>query len=606
MAAPAAGGQNFYRRDDRDLRFVLNEQLGVGRLLELGPYRDFTREDFEMILSQAQRIAAEVLAPTFQAGDREGCSFEGGRVRAPACFREVWRVFQEGGWFALAAKQDYGGQGLPLVIAEAAQEFFMSANFAFCCYSGMGAGIGALIEAYGTDAQRDLFLPRMYDGTWGASMCLTEPAVGSDAHLVAAKAVPDGDSYLIQGTKIFITSGEHDLTENIIHLVLARIEGDPPGAKGVSLFAVPKIRVNSDGSLGEANDVQCIGIEHKMGLKGSATCALNFGESGACRGYLIGQPGRGLAHMFDMVNLARMAVGLESVAFGANIYANVLAYAKDRVQGVPFGRKGDRVRIVEHADVRRMLMNLKALTEGMRALVYKAYFMEDLAKAAPTEEERLEARGRLELLTPLVKSYCSDRVFEMGREGIQILGGYGFTSEYPVEQYTRDCKILSIWDGTNYIQAVDLIGRKLNLQGGKVFRGWVDEVKAVIRSGQARGGFAAELSLLEEALEAIIEAAHQCDVFMKDGKVDLVPLTATRFLDCMAEVAIGHLLLEQGLIATQRLEQAGNDGADRLFLEGKVHTVRHYLNNMLPQVFGRVRAIRQLDESATRMPEECL
>ena len=599
-------GQNFYKRDDRDVRFVLTEQLGFSRLLELDLYRDFTLEDFEMILSQAQRIAAEVLAPTFQEGDREGCRFEGGRVMAPGCFHDVWRVFREGGWFALAAKQDYGGQGLPLVVAEAAQEFFMSANFAFCCYSGMGAGIGALIEAYGTKAQRDLFLPRMYDGTWSGSMCLTEPAVGSDAHLVVAKATPDGDLFRIQGTKTFITSGEHDLVENIIHLVIARIEGHPQGAKGVSLFAVPKIWVNADGSLGEANDVLCIGIEHKMGLNGSATCTLNFGENGSCRGHLIGQPGRGLAQMFDMVNLARMAVGLESVAFGANMYANVLAYAKERVQGVPFGKRGDRVRIVEHADVRRMLMNLKALTEGMRAVVYKAYFMEDLAKAAPTEEERMAARGRLELLTPLVKAYCSDRVFEMGREGIQILGGYGFTKEYPVEQYTRDCKILSIWDGTNYIQAMDLIGRKLNLQEGRVFRSWADEVMGLIRSGHSNRGFETELSLLEEALAAVKEAALLYDAFTKDGRIDLAPLTATRFLECMAEVAIGHLLMEQGLIASKRLDEPGIDPPDRLFYEGKIHTVRHYLNNFLPQVFGRVRAIRRFDESATRIPEECL
>ncbi|MCX5852875.1 MAG: acyl-CoA dehydrogenase [Deltaproteobacteria bacterium] len=599
-------GQNMYRRDDRDLRFVLKEHLDISRLLKLDRYREFTMEDFDMILSQAHRIAADIIAPTFQDGDREGCRFENGRVTAPRSFHDVWRVYREGCWFALASKTEYGGQGLPLVIAEAAQEFFMSANFAFGCYAGLGPGNASMIEKYGTQALKDLFLRKMYDGTWGGGMCLTEPGVGSDAHMVTTKAIPDGDLFRIQGTKTFITSGEHDLTENIIHLVIARIEGAPEGAKGVSLFAVPKIWVNPDGSLGESNDVACVGIEHKMGLNGSATCVMNFGENGVCRGHLIGKSGMGLAYMFDMVNLARMAVGLESVAFGANIYANVLAYAKERVQGVPFGKKGIRVRIVEHTDIRRMLMNIKALTEGLRALVFKAYFMEDLARAAATEEERKTALGRLEFLTPLVKAYGSDRIFEMGREGIQILGGYGFTREYPVEQYTRDCKIFSIWDGTNYIQAVDLIGRKLNMEGGKIFRDWKDEVLALIRKGRTENRYPGEFALLEEALETITEIALLYDSLLKEGKPDLVPLTATRFLDCVAEVAIAHLLMEQALLVDDKLRNPATDPADRAFYEGKIHTAGYYLNNFLPQVFGRARIIKLQNDSAVRIPEDSL
>jgi len=437
-------------------------------------------------------------------------------------------------------------------------------------------------------------------------MCLTEPAVGTDAHLVSVKAVPDGDSYRIQGTKIFITSGEHDLVENIIHLVIARIEGAPAGAKGVSLFAVPKIWVNEDGSLGEVNDVACIGIEHKMGLSGSATCVMNFGENDKCRAHLIGQPGMGLAYMFDMVNIARMAVGLESVAFGANMYANVLAYAKDRVQGVHFGKKGDRVRIVEHADIRRMLMNLKSLTEGMRALVYQAYFMEDIAKASSSEEERKKAQSRMELLTPLVKAYCSDRIFEMGRDGIQILGGYGFTKEYPAEQYTRDCKILSIWDGTNYVQSVDLIGRKLTMEGGKVFRDWTEEILQFIRLNGSNTAFSPEMALLKEALEAVVDIAAVYASYYKDGKQGLIPLTSTRFLDCMAEVAVGHLLLEQGLIAQKKLEQGGCSEADVIFYKGKLDTVRYYVRNFVTQVFGRARIIKMEDTSAISINEESL
>ncbi len=598
-------GQNFYKRDDRDVKFVLKEHLGIDQLLELEPYRGFTMEDFDMILDQAQKIAANDVAPSFQDGDRQGCRFDQGRVLVPESFKHAWKVFREGSWFALAMKTDFGGQGLPLIVAEAAMEFFISANFSFGCFAGLGPGNGSMIESFGSPEQKDLFCAKMYDGTWGGSMCLTEPAVGSDAHMVAAKASPDGKYYKIQGTKIFITSGEHDLTENIVHLVIARIEGAPAGAKGVSLFAVPKIWVNEDGTLGEPNDMACIGIEHKMGLNGSATCVLNFGENGQCRGHLIGEAGKGLAYMFQMVNVARMAVGLESVAFGANIYANVLEYAKERVQGTRFAMGGERIRIVEHADIRRMLLNLKSLTEGMRALVYKTYLMEDLSRNCPDPDRRRKAKGRLELFTPLVKAYCSDRIFEMGRDGIQALGGYGFTKEYPIEQYTRDCKILSIWDGTNFIQSADLVGRKLNMGGGAVFQAWAEDVSAFIKDHEKDRTFGKELEILKEALEAVVGLVMDYGRYFGEGKLDLIPLTSTRFLDCMSEVAVAHLLLEQGMIAQTRLE-GGDAGADADFYRGKVAAVHYYCRNFLPQVFGRARIIKMEDLTAVQVEEAAL
>ena len=597
-------GQNFFKRDDRDVHFVLKEHLQIDRLLDYDAFKDFSIQDFDMILAQAMKIAAADVAPTFQDGDREGAKFDQGRVYAPKSFHHCWEVFKEGGWFALPANPEYGGQGLPLVVAEAALEFMMSANFTFGTYAGMGLGNAKMIESYATDKMRSMFVEKMYSGVWGGSMCLTEPAVGSDAHMVSTKATPDGDYYRIQGTKIFITSGEHDLTENIIHLVLARIEGAPAGAKGVSLFVVPKIWVNDDGSLGEPNDVACIGIEHKMGLCGSATCVLNFGDNGQCRGHLVGKPGMGLAYMFDMVNIARMAVGLESVGFAQNIYANCLAYAKDRVQGTPFGKKGERVRIVEHADVRRMLIGMKALTEGMRALVYKAYLMEDIAKASSDEEEKMKAQGRMELMTPLVKAYCSDRVFEMGRDGIQILGGYGFTKEYPIEQYTRDCKILSIWDGTNYVQSIDLINRKLSMENGQVFNDWVDDVSAFINIHEAQTVFSKEVALLKEALDTIVELKALYDRFITDKKHELVSLTSTRFLDSMAEVMVAHLLLEQGMIALNKLEHGTGSETDSFFYKGKIDTVRFYVRNFMTQVFGRARIIKLEDMSAVDICEE--
>lgn len=598
-------GQNFYKRDDRDVRFVLTEQLGIEKLLGFEAFKSFTMEDFEMILKQAQKIAATEIAPTFQDGDREGCHFDKGVVHVPKSFHHLWEVFKEGGWFSLANSQQYGGQGLPFIIAEAASEFFMSANFGFCNFSGMGPGNGMMIENFGSQKLKDLFCSKMYDGTWCGTMCLTEPSVGSDAHMVTTKAIPDGEYYKIQGTKIFITSGEHDLTENIIHLVIARIEGAPAGAKGVSLFAVPKIWVNDDGSLGDRNDMACIGIEHKMGLNASATCVLNFGENGKCRAHLIGEAGMGLAYMFQMVNGARMAVGAEAVAFGSNMYANALAYAKERVQGTRFGRNDNvRVPIVNHADIRRMLMNLKAQTEGMRALVYQAYFLEDIAVHSADEAERKKAHQRVELITPLVKGYCGDRIFEMGRDAIQILGGYGFTKEYPMEQYTRDSKILSIWDGTAFIQSADLVGRKLNMSKGKVFGDWIAEIMDFVRKNSADKTFAPEVATLSEALQSIIELATNYGRYFAEGKLDLVPFTSTRFLDCMAEVAIAYLLLEQGLIAQGKLDKGSQEEADKNFYSGKIETVRYYCRNFLPQVFGRARIIKMEDTSAINMPED--
>ena len=600
-------GINFYKRDNRDLLFVLKEHLGIERLLEFEKYQDFTMEDLDMVLEQADKIAANSLAPTFQDADREGCRYRDGQVYAPTVFHDLWKIYREGGWFALSQSPEFGGQGLPLIIAEAVQEYFMSANFAFGCYAGMGPGNGAMIENYGSGLQKELFLEKMYDGTWSGCMCLTEPQVGSDAHMVSTKAIPDGDYYRIQGTKIFITSGDHDLVENIIHLVIARIEGAPQGAKGVSLFAVPKIWVNDDGTLGEPNDVACAGIEHKMGMNGSATCVINYGENGLCRGRLIGEPGLGLAYMFQMVNLARLAVGLESVAFGANIYANVLDYTKGRVQGTPFGRKDSgRVRLIEHADIRRMLMNIKSLTEGMRALVFKTYFIEDLAHNSPDPEEKKQCSLKLDLFTPVVKAYCSDRIFEMGREGIQIMGGYGFTKEYPIEQYTRDCKILSIWDGTNYIQSVDLVGRKLNLASGKVFDDWMEEVKTFISENRSETALTRDLSLLDEAAEVLSGLRGKYSEYPGVGKIDLIPLTSTRFLDCFAEVAIAHLLLEQYVIAAGKIKKIEPGTRDHCFYTGKMATAEYFVRNILPNVFGRARAMALEDTTAIALPEECL
>lgn len=598
---------NFYKRNDSDTQFVLKEHLGIDKLLAFKNFSDFQMEDFDMILTEAQKIACNIIGPTFQESDRSGCRYEDGKVYAPAVFKKCWKIFKEGGWFALSQNPEFGGQGLPLIVAEAATEFFMSANFSFACYSGMGAGNGAMIEAFGSYEQKKLFVEKLYSGQWGACMCLTEPNCGSDAHMVSTKAHQEGNFYSISGSKIFITSGDHDLSENIIHLVLARIEGAPSGAKGVSLFVVPKIWVNQDGTLGDPNGVNCAGIEHKMGLNGSATCVINYGENQKCLGHLLGQPGKGLAYMFQMVNVARLAVGLESVAFGANIYANVLEYAKGRVQGALFGKASqDRDRIIQHPDVRRMLMNLKALTEGMRAFVYKTYFLEDIARWSPDADERNKASQRVELFTPLVKAYCSDRIFEMGREGIQIMGGYGYSREYPVEQYTRDCKILSIWDGTNYIQSIDLVARKIIANGGSAFYEWLHEIGTFVSLNKSNTHLDQDLGLLKEAADEVNRMALGFQQFFSSDEKTLICLLSTRFLDCCAELAISHLFMEQWLIAMGKIGGVKITDPNYSFYKSKILTARYYVRNFLPNVFARSRMFQLKDPSAFEIPEACM
>ncbi len=600
-------GINFYKRDDRDLQFVLKEYLGIDRLLEFEKYNHLSMDEVNMVLDQAQIIAEKELAPTLQDSDREGVGFENNKVTAPASFHRLWKIYQEGGWFALPAGIEDGGMGLPHIVQKAATEFLISANMAFTSYAGLGAEVGGLIKAFGAEKLKKLFLKKMYNGTWGGCMCLTEPDVGSDAHLVSTEAIPDGNYYKIKGSKIFITSGDHDLTENIIHLVIARIQGDPPGAKGVSLFAIPKIWVNEDGSLGDPNDVACIAVEHKLGLNASATCAIAYGENADCWGYLVGRHGEGLAHMFNMVNLSRMAVGLNAVAFGSNIYANVLEYAKQRIQGTPFGlRTFERVSIIKHEDVRRMLMNVKSLVEGMRLLLYYGYYLEDMAEADPNPEQRAFAKAREDLLTPIVKAYCSDRIYDVCRDGIQIMGGYGYTKEYPLEQYLRDCKIASIWDGSNYIQSIDLVGKKLTMDHGKVFMSWIGDIQHFLEKIGSNAEFSLELKLLRESLEAVIHMSMNYGKYFSEGKLALIPLTSTRFLDCCGELAISHLFLDQAMLALKKRAELRPDQPDYQFYTSRVEIARYYVRNFLPNIFARQNIFQIEDTTAVDIPEECL
>ncbi|MCP4676958.1 MAG: acyl-CoA dehydrogenase [Deltaproteobacteria bacterium] len=614
-------GQNFFQRDDRDTKFLLFEHLGVEKLLEYDAFKDFTLKDLQMIADEGVKVCREVLGPTNQDGDRIGATFENGRVTVPESFHSVWKVMAENGWMALAHNPEYGGQGLPVSVAGVYSEFFIGANMAMMSYPGLAVGNGRLIENFGTEEDKAMFVEKMYTGKWAGTMCLTEPNAGSDVGYILTTAKPSSDSddpriYKIEGTKQFITCGHHDLTENIIHLVLAKIEGGPPGTKGISLFLVPDIWVNPDGSLGEPNDTACTGIEHKMGIHGSSTCSLSFGENGGCRGILLGKPHSGMSKMFQMMNEARISTGAMAHAQAANAYDTARQYAKERIQGALFtdvvaqatGQRDkgelERQPIIKHEDVRRMLMNLKSGTEAMRAMIGKLYFLLDVSEHDPDEDVKKAAFERVELLTPLVKSYCTDFSYNLIRDAIQILGGVGYCGEFPVEQYARDCKILSIWEGTNYIQSLDLVGRKLSMEQGAVFQRWIEEVMKFTKDNKEDADFASDTKLLFKASKALGEITMSYMQYFGAGKLQLIPLSATRFLDCMAEVFMAQLILEQGIIARDKLKDADPESESGIYYRGKIESAHYFCRNILVNVFSRKIAFEQEDTSALDIPEE--
>ena len=603
-------GINYFNRDDRDLKFVLFEYLEIDKLLTYEAYKDFSREDFSMIIDEALKVCRDVLGPAMQDGDREGCTYKNGVVNVPASFHNCWKVMAENGWIGNSNNPEFGGQGLPAVVSGLLGELFVGANMAFMTYPGLATGNGRLIENFGTDKDKDLFIEKMFTGVWGGTMCLTEPDAGSDVGSVRTKANPDPGSddpriYKIEGTKRFITCGDQNITENIIHLVLARIEGALEGTKGISLFIVPKIRVNPDGSLGKSNDVQCGGIEHKMGIKGSSTCTLNFGENGNCRGILLGKPNSGMAKMFQMMNEARIGCGIQALGVTASAYDTARQYAKERIQGPLFtNRDAGLVPIIQHEDVRRMLMNLKAGTEAIRAMIGKLMYFIDTAQHDPDEASRKLAEQRIELLTPLIKAYPSDFGYLLIRDAIQILAGVGFCSEFPVEQYARDIKIVSIWEGTSYIQSLDLVGRKIGAEGGSVFRDWVQEIMTFTGDLKEDKDFGADSKLLFKAAQATGDFAMKYMQYFQEGRLSLIPLSSTRFLESFAETAMAHIMLEQGLIAREKLSGVEAGSADGIFYRGKIETAKYFCRNILPNVFARHTSLQQEDTSAIDIPEE--
>lgn len=602
-------GANYFLRSDRDTRFVLFEQLDLGRVLGYPAFVGLSREEVSNLIDGALSFARESIGPTLQDGDREGCRFEAGEVYLPESFHDCWQGFQDHRFVTLTGSREFGGRGLPSVVGGMIREFFFGANLAMSIYPTLTAGNARLIEVFGTDEDRAMFVEKMYTGQWGGTMCLTEPESGSDVGYLTTEAVPDPDSddpriYRIEGRKRFITCGRHDLTENIIHLLLARIKGGPPGTKGVSLFIVPQRWLNPDGSPGPDNDVICRSIERKMGLHASATCSLKFGSESGCRGILLGEPHSGMAKMFRMMNEARLATGLMAQAVAASAYDKALAYAKVRRQGPPLAdRQAERVRIIEHEDVRRMLLGLKSGTEAMRAMIAHVYYLQDVAHHEPDEEERLKAAQRVDLFTPLVKASCSDLAALLIRDAIQVHGGLGYCSEFPVEQYYRDAKITSIWEGTSYIQALDLIGRKLTMEGGQVFKGWLTEVMGETNEYADDPDFGPEYKTLFTAAQAVGAAAMAFLRHFRNQRTELIGLNATGFQESMAEVLMARLILEQGRLARELSAGLDEGSDDWLFYQGKIGSAKFFCRNVLPNGLTRQAILESEDVSALEIPE---
>lgn len=593
--------------DRRDIDFVLYEQLEADSLCKNEKYNTFNRKTFDMIISEARNLAIKEILPTFSEGDREGLVFENGTVRMPKCFHRAYELFREGEWTALTALPELGGQGLPMAVSQAVVEYFLGANYslALCAWSGFGAG--ELVEAFGTPSQKDLFLKKMYSGEWGGTMALTEADAGSDVGALTTTAVKNSDgTYSITGSKIFITNGEHDLTENIIHPVLARIEGAPAGTKGISLFLVPKIRVNDDGSLGEPNDVVCTGIEEKLGMHGSPTCSLTFGGKGKCIGLLLGQENKGMRAMFHLINNARLIVGAIGFTNASAAYLYAADYAKNRVQGRALENTmnpdAPSVPIIQHPDVRRMLMWMKAHVDGMRSLIYYGAHLMDLEKLAETTEKQEYYGNLLSLLTPVIKSFCSDRGFDVCSEAMQVFGGYGYTKDFPIEQHLRDVRITAIYEGTNGIQAMDLLARKLGMKKGVVFMNYLQEIE---KTAALAENYPATLDLAGKVRKI---AGKLGDTAMHMGKTAMSPefktafIHATPFQEAMGEVTLAWMLLWRGAISAGKLAN-GAKKKDEVFYEGQIKTAAYFINSILPVTAGRMDAILAGDASALEAAE---
>jgi alkylation response protein AidB-like acyl-CoA dehydrogenase len=594
--------------DRRDVDFVLHELLHVEELSDHEIFAEFNKKTVDLIIAEARNLAIKEILPTQIDSDREGAHFDSGKVTVPASFHKAWELFKEGEWLSMIEDPKWGGQGMPRAVALAASDYMNGANFAFMMYAGLTHGAGKLVESFGTEQQKELFLKKMYTGEWAGTMLLTEPEAGSDVGALTTSAVKNEDgTYSLTGNKIFISSGEHDLAENIIHPVLARIEGAPEGTAGISLFIVPKIWVNADGSLGEPNDVVCTGVEEKMGIHGNATCSMSLGSKGKCRGMLLGEENKGMRNMFLMMNEARLLVGIQAFACASAAYMYAVNYARQRVQGRHLLNMMDKsapsVPIIQHPDVRRMLLTMKVYVEGMRSLLYYVGMCDDRIDVADNEEEKTKYKGIIDLLIPLAKGYVSDRAFDVCNLGVQVYGGYGYIKEYPMEQLLRDCRITPIYEGTNGIQAMDLLGRKLGLNKGKPIMDLMGEIQNTIATARTHAKVEAFAGKVEAALNKLGEVALHLGKTAMSSEVMTAFAHAYPFMEVSGDVVMSWLLLWRATIAAEKLEN-GAKKKDAAFYEGQLKSAEFFVHCVLPVTLGKMDAILATNSAVVDIAED--
>ncbi|MCB9481117.1 MAG: acyl-CoA dehydrogenase [Desulfobacteraceae bacterium] len=588
--------------DKRDVDFVLHEQFSIGDFSEYEKFSDYNKKTIDMIMKEAVNLAVKEILPLQKISD-EGCVFDAGKVSVPKEYHKVYKNYCEGGWLAMYDDPEWGGQGMPKTVSLAANEYFYGACNSFMLFHMLSHGAAKLIENYGTEDQKNKCLKNMYSGKWSGTMLLTEPEAGSDVGALTTSAVknPDG-TYSIKGQKIFISGGEQDMVENIIHPTLARIEGAPEGTRGISLFLVPKFRINDDGSLGEFNNVECTGIEHKMGLHGNCTCSLDLGGKGECIGTLIGEENKGMAAMFQMMNEARQMVGLQGFANATASYIYAMNYARERRQTkhMTAAPGSGPAFIIEHPDVKRQLLFMKSHVEGMRSLIYYGGLLYDKMAVSDNADEKAALSGILEVLTPIIKGYITDRAFEVCSYGVQVYGGYGFIEEYPVAQLLRDTRIFQIYEGTNGIQSIDLLGRKLGMKKGKPFMDFLNEIQKTL----------SEAMKVNEVKEIAADFSAYFEKYAKTAKIlgekagsdDVLKAFSFShpFLETTGDLSMAWMLLWRASVAAPKVGQKKKDDN---FYKGQINTARYFIKTILPVSSGKLDAIAQTDGSIADMED---
>jgi len=590
--------------DMRNIRFLLYEVFKIEELLKYPYYADHSRETFDMALDAAYQLAQEVFWPTYQEFDREGVRFDGRQTIVPKAMHEIWRQYKEGGWFAPNVCYDLGGQQFPLSILAVTSFLFSAGNTSASMYLSGTWGAAHLIDMFGDENLRYKYMRKLYAGESGGTMALTEPDVGTslgDIRTTAVKA-PNGDHYLLRGVKRFISSGDHDLTPNIIHPVLAKIEGATPGVKGLSLFIVPKYRLDNDGNPAEFNDVTTAGVEHKMGLKGQATATLNFGEKGDCHAWLVGEPENGLQYMFQLMNHARIFTGIQAVSGASVAYQCALQYAQERLQGREITNRdpnSPQIAIINHPDVRQMLLRQKAFVEGSLGLIlYCARVADDMAQT--TDEEVLEQKSLLrEVLTPCCKAYVSNEAFVSITLALQCLGGAGFCEEYPIAQLLRDTKVFSIYEGANGIQALDLLGRKVPMKQGGAVRALMTEMSQTLSDAGAIEALKGIAAKVQELQNEVIGVTMHLGAIGMSGDIPLYVCNATMFLEMFSQLAVAWQLLNQAMVAQKALDAGvGEEDCYR----AKIATATFYINNVVPQALATAKILNSDERTALDYP----